>query len=168
MLNFSDDNATIANLKYNNGLVLACGYERVFRSTDIGGTWDTISVPAADYKNIYFSSDDIIFISGLNGALIKSTDGGKSFVQINQSLFVNGIQSASFVDSLTGYLSTNIFSPEIYKTTNGGIDFKNITCSTSSWCRCCCSARRGFRRSSQPVCSISSTCGCSASTSSRG
>jgi photosystem II stability/assembly factor-like uncharacterized protein len=126
-LTYSDEYLTVTDIKSNNELILTCGFDKVFRSTDIGLTWDTVSVPGAYYKNIYFSNDGLIFISGLNGALIKSTDGGNSFVKINQSLFNEGIASTSFIDSLTGYLSTNIFSPEIYKTTNGGIDFQNIT-----------------------------------------
>ena len=63
----------------------------------------------------------------MNSALIKSTDGGNSFFSMSKTLFSDGIVSASFSDSLNGYLSTNWNSPEVFRTTDGGETFIDIT-----------------------------------------
>ena len=52
---------------------------------------------------------------------------GIHFFQLSKTLFSDGIVSASFSDSLNGYLSTNWNSPEVFKTSDGGETFIDIT-----------------------------------------
>ena len=76
----------ISNMKYDYGLILTCGFDKVIKSTDFGETWDSVNVPPAYYNDIYFANDSVIYISGMNSALIKSTDGGNSFFSIEQNI----------------------------------------------------------------------------------
>ncbi len=116
----------INEMKHNNGMIITCGRDRVLKTTNYGDTWDSVTVPYANYHTIYFATDSIIYISGDNGALIKSTDRGNSFYPLFTNYFNKSIHSVSFTDSLNGYVIFNNES-EVYRTSDGGKSFIDVT-----------------------------------------
>ncbi|MFO7527167.1 MAG: YCF48-related protein [Ignavibacteriaceae bacterium] len=113
-------------MKYNNGLIITCGSDRVLKSTDFGNSWDSVAVPMANYHTIYFATDSVIYISGEKGVLIKSTDRGNSFIAVSTNFINDPIFATSFSDSLNGYIITNL-NPKVYRTMDGGKIFSDIT-----------------------------------------
>lgn len=89
----------------NNGLIM---------NADVTGvTWNTIANGSVDNINsICFPSNDIGYISTTRH-LLKSTNGGKNWVQTKQI----AINNVFFMNSTTGFGATNT---GIFKTTDGG------------------------------------------------
>ncbi len=116
----------VSDLSFNSNLLIACGKDFVLRSTDIGETWDSVDVPQGSYNTIYFATDSIIYISGENGALIKSTDRGNSFSTITRTFISEHINSVSVSDSIHGFITT-WYTEKVFKTTDGGDSFVDIT-----------------------------------------
>jgi photosystem II stability/assembly factor-like uncharacterized protein len=114
----------------NTGFV-CCSYGNVYKTTDGGAHWDSITPPTGNisYFAIQFVDANTGFISGHSGAgqdtmvFEKSTDGGTTWVDIKHNLFAGGvpplttIHSFSFVNANLGYL---VMSNKIFKTTDGG------------------------------------------------
>ena len=102
-------------------------HARIFKSTDSGSTWASIS---DDFGTSYvyemgFLNNDYGIITG-NKILLKTTNGGTSFTDLypiiivgtDESLIIKGVR---FVDENEFYITTS--SDGIFKTHDGGITF---------------------------------------------
>ncbi len=79
-------------------------------------------LPQGSYLNCISTSEiNHIYAAGRNGALLKSTDNGASFIHIQNSLTLD-FSSLVFINNETGYLGTE--TGEIGKTTDGGSTFQ--------------------------------------------
>ncbi|MEQ9439642.1 MAG: YCF48-related protein [Cyclobacteriaceae bacterium] len=95
------------------------------KTTDGGRTWSWIGfngrISANHIYAVYFINEKVGFATGFRGRIIKTIDGGKSWV--GYSPIYSDINQISFPSKEIGYaLVGNTF----YKTTNGGIKWKNI------------------------------------------
>lgn len=90
----------ISNIAINKDLVIAVDMKNVFRSTDFGESWDSTVIPIDDYLlpiNIYFATDEIIYISGEFGNFLRSTDAGISFELLSHNNLYENINDFSLV-----------------------------------------------------------------------
>lgn len=72
-------------------------------------------------QNSFYISDNVMFMCGNEGTILKSTNGGVNFVTNFQG---NGrYNSLFFIDDITGYVCGS--SGKIIKTTNGGINWQS-------------------------------------------
>jgi hypothetical protein len=111
----------------------------IIKTTNGGLNWIKLVMPdsLAYLRNIYFINSVTGFavgyysvsnpVFGIQGAIIKTTDGGLNWIQ-NKFYFVNNFTSLVFVNSTTGFAcgvsnSLSVFSGVIYKTTNAGQDW---------------------------------------------
>lgn len=101
----------------DNGMLL--------RTQDHGATWESRPVPAYSYADICFPSTDTGFLLGTNQNdhpyIIRSTDGGDSWLEISSLPVQTYILRMSFINSNTGYITGA--KGMLYKTTDGGINW---------------------------------------------
>lgn len=122
--------STIFSIKFFNstkGLLIRGGI--IFRSTDSGNTW-TETYNLTNPSNLEITSDLIAYAyggytSGVvdNGEMLKTIDGGQSWVKILNS--DSNIISASFISDNIGYYVNN--KTELHKTIDGSKTWVKIT-----------------------------------------
>ena len=98
----------------------------VQKSTDNGTTW---SVKYVDPSGRAFRSADFVdafvgYACGSNGLLMKTTDGGETFTELNPGTSVF-LYDVDFIDADTGYVGGA--SGLLIKTTDGGANWTTIT-----------------------------------------
>lgn len=120
----------------SNPQILFAGYSEVYKSTDGGLNWNTIS--SGQFGDdltamaIVPANPDVLYVSNL-GKIFKTTDGGLNWTNITSNLPVSssGITyiAVSAMDpnrvwiSLTGYAAGN----KVFTTANGGTTWTNIS-----------------------------------------
>ena len=97
------------------------GWERVFKTTDGGLTWQDCSAGINSYVNCLASYQNIIFVGTLLNGLLFSTDNGNSW---EQTEFDSGTVKAVTFDEL-GTLYTN-YNKNIFRSSNMGNTWTNI------------------------------------------
>ena len=121
----------ISKVEYtsNNILIAADQYHGIYKSTDMGANWIQSN---SGYDTTYYitrinsgASGDI-FISTAGSGPLKSTDNGNSWVSIIGDLSLN--YSSDIDVNSNGSLFLTIVQ-QLYKSTNGGINWINITSS---------------------------------------
>ncbi|MBS1516376.1 MAG: T9SS type A sorting domain-containing protein [Bacteroidetes bacterium] len=91
----------------------------VKKSTDGGSSWVSLAgAGSSTYNSIYCLTDQICFISALDGRLLRTTDGGTSWQVVVTS--PAELSRFCFVNNLTGWASGINY---IYRTTNGGTNW---------------------------------------------
>lgn len=83
------------------------GYpKKLFKSHDLGNTWQVIELPLNDYISINGVSTDTVFISGDKGVLLETTNGFNNWTKtvIDPDTQINDVL---FTKNKTGYLVTN-------------------------------------------------------------
>ncbi len=106
------------------------------RSTDGGDSWTITHDPGFDYTpvDIMFINNQTGWISGTNGALFKTTDGGLSWVQI-ESPTTGNLGGIDFLTEETGFLVPSTFGDTLWKTTDGGDSWTPLTTGSSTFFR---------------------------------
>jgi len=107
----------------NQNLGWACGSNAtIIKTTDGGISWTNQNSPAVDHFNrIQFVDENNGWVCGWNNVLLKTTNGGTTW---NPVTFSYPINSFYFVSSNVGWVSSmNNNVGEIYKTTNGGLNW---------------------------------------------
>ncbi|MGD2153378.1 MAG: YCF48-related protein, partial [Gemmatimonadales bacterium] len=87
---------------------------------DIPHDWDTIS-PAADqhhFLDVCLVDEEVGYAVGEGGVIIKTGDGGQSWIQLEHGLTTVRLWGVHFVDRDTGYVVGS--EATALKTTNGG------------------------------------------------
>ncbi len=94
----------------DDGKIIAFGdgyYSKMCVSVDSGATFTKIFLPSAEYALCMFFSDANNGFAGCRaGRILKTTDGGASWVLITTGITSN-IQSIHFVDNLSGWAVSN-------------------------------------------------------------
>ena len=134
---------------YNNPGTVYIGNENLMKSTDYGNSWSPlatiysntltsqnseISALAVSNSNsqVIYAARRVRYEYGVNGVIIKTTNGGGSFTNVTNnlpdSLYYTGIEvNASNANiayvSMAGFTPTN----KVFTTTNGGTTWQNIT-----------------------------------------
>ncbi len=103
-------------------------HSRIFKSTDSGATWTSISddFGSSFVYSINFLNESFGIVTGNNSILLKTIDGGANFINLSPiilvgtdgSLIING---SFIVDENEFYIYTG--SDGIFKTTDGGDSF---------------------------------------------
>jgi photosystem II stability/assembly factor-like uncharacterized protein len=79
--------------------------------------------------SVFFTDANSGFISGWNGTLIKTTNGGSNWFPLS-IVTTNALRSVFFTDVNTGYVvsgNPTVYSDgDIYKTTNGGTNWNSL------------------------------------------
>ncbi len=80
--------------------------KKLFKSHDLGSTWQIIELPLNDYISINGISEDTVFITGDDGVLLKTTDGFDSWskIVIDAETRINDVL---FTENKTGYMVTD-------------------------------------------------------------
>ncbi|HMN17463.1 MAG TPA: YCF48-related protein [Ignavibacteriaceae bacterium] len=106
---------------------LACGaLSTVLRTTNSGNTWSAVGgFPAGiTFYSVRFGSDNAVYLSGNNGYLFKSTDGGATWNELGYRFTTSSLKDVSFADTLNGYVVGTNF---VARTTNGGLTWMQQT-----------------------------------------
>lgn len=100
--------------------------------------WNQVTVPTQDRLNdIQFVDDQIGFIVGENGTLLKTTDGGVNWnqpaIQGIPNLSTSNIIDIDMFDAMNGFLLINN-NISVYQTSNGGVNWTEIPNNFASQC----------------------------------
>jgi len=96
---------------------IANGYGYILRSQNAGVSWDTVYQALYKFpRSMCRLGDQSLIVTASDGWIIKSTDLGNSWTNLNSPRQYHG--RISFIDSINGLLSFD--DGFIYRTTNGG------------------------------------------------
>jgi len=133
----------------NDNEVFVCGYGILMKSEDAGINWDPLEVEGDLFTDIQFTSPDVAYMTGHQGSILKSTDGGESWEKIRNANLP--LQSRQRIEGLWFFSETEgIVVGEnglFWKTTDGGESWeaadlgtketlKSIFCVNSAKCYC--------------------------------
>lgn len=116
----------------NTGYIIAGATNYVFKTINGGNNWKRIfSFPGAGAAyEVTAVSSSVVFVSGEEGQLYKSTDGGISWTNIPVPIPTNLIGTMAWVDENNGWIGGN--SGFTAKTTNSGLTWKTFNTGGSS------------------------------------
>lgn len=107
------------------GRQLSVGTKQVYFSSNYGNDWTTRDLGFdMDASSISMVNSQIGYISGTNGNVLKTTDGGTTWLPVTSPTSgTNDIYTIDFVSPTTGWVFINwvpISGGSIFKTTDGG------------------------------------------------
>lgn len=104
----------------------------IISSSSFGQVSYQTSGTTEDLNFIEIINDQLVYVSGENGVLIKTTNGGNQWNALN-NFTSNSIYSMSFISADTGYVitwdptQTGAFESQLWKTVDGGNSFLELT-----------------------------------------
>ncbi len=107
------------------------GFKDIYKSTNRGDAWTNLNsgVGLIEYISISPSNADVIYVSGENGEVKKTINGGTSWTSITipqlgnvKSIEVHPTNPSEIYIAYSGYLSG-----KVYKSTDSGTNWTNIT-----------------------------------------
>ncbi|MBK6912650.1 MAG: T9SS type A sorting domain-containing protein [Ignavibacteriales bacterium] len=109
----------------SSGDIFAAGWGAIYKSTDDGVSWDTLSngLPSADWIEalVINTSQRIICVTGING-VFYSDDNGESFI----SSGLSGVELNSIVKNPFDYLFVSSNGSGVYKSTDNGLNWTEV------------------------------------------
>lgn len=112
----------------NNGFLVALtngGQLIAYKTTDSGDTWvPTTSTTNLQTQSVTYATSDIMFSTGANQKISKSTDGGNTWTVVKTGIPTYYYFNISFKDANNGIVSGE--DGEVLKTTNGGTTWTQI------------------------------------------
>jgi hypothetical protein len=98
----------------------ACGDEgSIYKTTDGGATWDSVSTPSAlELEEVFFLDALLGYTFGDDDEAYKTTDGGATWASLTIGFGTADILAGYFTDANTGWVVGT--GGNIYKTTDGG------------------------------------------------
>jgi photosystem II stability/assembly factor-like uncharacterized protein len=112
----------------NTNLGYAVNEYGISKTIDGGLSFDGFEGEAASF--VYFIDSNTGYYGGIEGAILKTTDGGKSWTP-QTSGTKNSLTAAYFTDFNTGYIVGE--NGTIVKTTNGGTTWKTLSSGTTDY-----------------------------------
>ncbi len=119
------ENELSAVTHLRNDTWIAVGFGLVLKSSDNGESWVIQDIEGDFYKDIQFVSQDVGYILGQSGTILKTTNGGTSWDKIkSQSAFeqVSGFNKFEFIDENNAVIVAN--EGKLFHTTDGGQSWK--------------------------------------------
>ena len=92
--------------------------------------WQDVYVGGEALGCVSFPDTAVGYSTDTGRSLFKTTDGGATWTEINNSFSVSSINGLVFIDSLIGYFVGS--SPAFKKTTDGGLTWTNVGSVTGS------------------------------------
>jgi photosystem II stability/assembly factor-like uncharacterized protein len=111
----------------DDSTVHAVGYGLVLRSTDKGKTWQPqVDLKGDFFQSVCFPSEHIGYIVGQNGGILKTTDGGASWIYLQKSKNLGNprFRAVFFTDILRGWICGE--EGVLWQTTDGGTNWKIV------------------------------------------
>ena len=111
----------------DDSTVHAVGYGLVLHSTDKGKTWHAQADLKHDFfQSVCFPSEKIGYIVGQNGGILKTTDGGASWVYLQKSKNMGNprFRAVFFRDILRGWICGE--ESVLWHTTDGGASWQIV------------------------------------------
>jgi photosystem II stability/assembly factor-like uncharacterized protein len=106
-------------------------FSSIFRSSDGGLTWDSLSVGMPNpFFTIFFLNHNTGWVSGCCGMYYKTTDAGISWTPETYLTPGLSIYSADFIDGNKGWLSAD--AGYIFRTSNGGESWDSLYSGTNN------------------------------------
>ncbi len=113
----SSNNYEIRSLSFPTNLFgYATGVNGVLKTTNAGLNWSPV-LSTGTYNSIHFVNNNTGYLSGYNGLLLKTTNGGQNWLLQNSGTNET-LYDIIFLNENTGF--TLGFGGKIIKTTNGG------------------------------------------------
>jgi photosystem II stability/assembly factor-like uncharacterized protein len=116
----------ITFLNANTGYLLGDSLNRLGRilyTSNGGNSWQQIYSDTAGFYSAYFLNSQTGWVGASKGIILKTTNGGLSWVKyfhiFNTSIFLD----IHFINSATGFIARQ-GSPGVFKSTNGGVDWE--------------------------------------------
>jgi photosystem II stability/assembly factor-like uncharacterized protein len=117
----------------NNTCFAIADQGKIYKTNDIGKTWDTLITgisPNQDIYDISLINENIFFVTN-NSKVLKTIDGGKNWIEMNFPVtdfyslhFSNENEGFTFQGVSTGYEGTEFVGNYVYTTTDGGVTWK--------------------------------------------
>jgi photosystem II stability/assembly factor-like uncharacterized protein len=126
----TSNTSTLYSVSYYQNTYYAVGGNPtvVDKSDDGGETWTPVAPPTSDpLKGVWFSTENLGWACGDNGAIYKTIDGGASWISQVQSTNFEGIQ---FFGSNYGYVVGA--DGTLLRSSNGGTDWNPLTTNITS------------------------------------
>jgi photosystem II stability/assembly factor-like uncharacterized protein len=101
----------------------------IFRSTDLGSSWDSAGLPYYNFNSIVFDSDDIVFVATDLG-LFRSEDHGLSWVRADSSMEDKTVKALAFNQSnvlFAGNVAPGGNTGKILRSTDEGASWEDLT-----------------------------------------
>lgn len=92
--------------------------------------WSIVRNPSGKLNAVSFADNDIAFAVGGNGLIVKSTDAGQTWSDVNHGLTTQDLNAIKFPSSSVGYIAGA--GGSILKTTDGGVTWSNISANLPS------------------------------------
>jgi len=103
------------------------GTASVRKTTDWGGSWQNQTLPGMNHpvRCLYFTSEEVGFAAGSFGYIVRTTDGGGSYIPLGTGVGGKDYLALAFRpgDPSVGYMGGNDTNPSsntIFETTNSG------------------------------------------------
>lgn len=105
--------------------------ENIHITRDGGKSWKSVSsgYTSMRFMDIFFFDEQVMYMSGNEGLIIRSTDGGEKWETLNTGV-TNQLWALHFVDRKTGYACGS--AGIIIKTIDGGISWKPLNSGVSN------------------------------------
>lgn len=120
-----------ANTGYTCAPVYGGSMLEIHKTTNAGVNWidQNAGYTGTRLMAIYILHPDTVFISGNEGLILRTVNGGTNWVTVNSEASLQ-LWGLHFVNSFTGYTCGS--TGRIMKTTNGGLNWFNLTSPTAT------------------------------------
>jgi len=101
----------------------------IFRSTNLGSSWDSAGLPYYNFNSIVFDSDDIVFVATDLG-LFRSEDHGERWARADSTIADKAVKALSFNHSnvlFAGNVAPGGSTGTILRSTDGGASWEELT-----------------------------------------
>ncbi len=96
-----------------DGTVFAAVYDRIYRSTDQGTSWQQITILNDYLQSLYAYSNSLIFVGTVNGGIYRSTDKGVTWNSFSDGL--TSMNIAGMTNSTNGKMFSVSHRQFVYK-----------------------------------------------------
>ena len=118
----------------------ACGWSEIYHTEDAGQNWSLQNAPfcMGDFMDVFFINPDTGWIVGTYKIVLKTTDGGKNWIKIQNSIGEGKcFFRVDFWDELHGCAVGNVWTGSsegfVMITDDGGLSWTETTPANSDW-----------------------------------